>query len=224
MYLDICKNCACALLDTEVHDLGFYGFVSHPFISYSLCPTEDMKFVDIFESKENLDMIKKRIRKDIMRANSLSYIFMLLNKSYRLLYLDIIFHALPPTERSKWLSEIWVESENPNMDVNVSLEESVSLFRDDDILLDVLMEEEELEYYNSLPDEFEVYRGVAVGRIDGGLSWTDKKEVAEWFAHRFDTENEKGYVRKMKIKKEDVLAYFNRRGEDELVIDIFKYK
>ena len=42
-------------------------------------------------------------------------------------------------------------------------------------------------------------------------------EKAKWFANRFNTETKKGYVQVGIAKKEHVLAYFNTRGEDEIV-------
>ena len=66
---------------------------------------------------------------------------------------------------------------------------------------------------------FEALRsgGVAVGRNPQGLSWTQNLETAKWFANRFNTDTKKGYVQVGIAKKEHVLAYFNTRGEDEIV-------
>jgi Cys-tRNA synthase (O-phospho-L-seryl-tRNA:Cys-tRNA synthase) len=79
------------------------------------------------------------------------------------------------------------------------------------------MTEEDYEVYQSLPETFTIYRGVAVGRNPKGLSWTQNLETARWFAHRFDREDKKGYIQMGMAKKEDVLAYFNTRNEDEIV-------
>lgn len=115
--------------------------------------------------------------------------------------------------------DAWVTEENPNMDINCSLKESVQFFKKAN--KELLMEPKDYEVYKAFPETLTVYRGVAVGRIEKGLSWTANKETAEWFAHRFDNENEKGYVQSMTVSKKDILAYFNTRGEDEIVINIF---
>ena len=77
------------------------------------------------------------------------------------------------------------------------------------------MTEEEYEIYNNLPETFTVYRGVASGRNAKGMSWTQNLEVAKWFANRFNC-GKKGYIQQATANKKDVLAYFNRRDEDEI--------
>lgn len=77
------------------------------------------------------------------------------------------------------------------------------------------MELDEFEKYLSLPDAFKVYRGVATGRNPDGMSWTDNFESAEWFAKRFRND---GYIIEGIADKKNVLAYFSRRNEDEVLI------
>ena len=82
------------------------------------------------------------------------------------------------------------------------------------------MTEEELNVYNSLSDteSIEIYRGVGHGREPYGLSWTANVATAQWFAKRW--ENKDAYMLKTHCNKSDVLAYFNCRGEDELVVNV----
>jgi hypothetical protein len=80
-----------------------------------------------------------------------------------------------------------------------------------------LMTDEDYQVYEQLPETFTIYRGVAVGRNPKGLSWTQNLETAKWFAHRFDQKDKKGYIQIGTAKKENVLAYFNTRNEDEIV-------
>ena len=63
------------------------------------------------------------------------------------------------------------------------------------------MKEEEIAFLNSLPDEFEIYRGVAVGRNPNGLSWTPSEKIATWFAHRFDKRENKDTLKKDWFRK-----------------------
>jgi hypothetical protein len=62
-----------------------------------------------------------------------------------------------------------------------------------------------------LPNEMVVYRG---GNPDG-LSWTLSKEQGLWFANRFDEDLP---LCSMKIKKEDVLFFTDKREEDEVIV------
>ena len=112
-------------------------------------------------------------------------------------------------------------SENPNQDANITIEEFVQWFSQAD--RKNLMEKDELEYYNNLPETVKIYRGVAVGRAEQqGLSWTCNYETAKWFSQRFDRADEKGYIIKGEIAKKDIFAYLNGRNEDEILCNSSK--
>lgn len=111
------------------------------------------------------------------------------------------------------LSEAWVEEENPNGDINVPVSLSEKWFKK--APKELLMNLDEYETYISLPDSFTVYRGVGRGRNPEGMSWTDNLDSAKWFASRFGDD---GYVIRGIVNKSDVLAYFSRRNECEVVI------
>jgi hypothetical protein len=82
-----------------------------------------------------------------------------------------------------------------------------------------MMDEDERKTFGELPDELTIYRGYA-GKRKNGLSWTLSLEKAEWFADRFEMmTGETSYVVKGTCKKADVIAYFDRRQEDEILID-----
>lgn len=78
-----------------------------------------------------------------------------------------------------------------------------------------LMYDDEYETYTALPESFIAYRGVAPGRNPNGMSWTREYDKAEWFSNRFG----EGYVLEGTVNKKDVLAFFSRRGEEEIVIE-----
>ena len=52
------------------------------------------------------------------------------------------------------------------------------------------------------------------------MSWTRDLSKADWFSRRFGD----GYVLKGIANKKDVLAFFSRRGEEEVVIEAKKVK
>ena len=66
-----------------------------------------------------------------------------------------------------------------------------------------------------LRDSFTVYRGVQIGGTDLGMSWTLSTEKAGWFANRW---KQNGYILETEVSKSDVLAFFDTRGEKEIVI------
>ncbi|PKQ46077.1 hypothetical protein [Confluentibacter flavum] len=87
-----------------------------------------------------------------------------------------------------------------------------------------LMENDEIEYLKSLPDKVTIYRGMTKEELKSGFygcSWTLKKEVAEFFADKYNrnysTNNLKKIVVKKKILKEDIIAFLNNRDEFEVI-------
>ena len=215
------KAMALAFLNLPVEKTDYSPIVVlHPvfesgFVSAKINGKRTM--VNILESEENLRIATQVWEDNIKRANDASQIFAFIRKSYRLTFLKYIKQYLSNKDFSILLADAWVSSENPNQDINVPLKTAISWFKKAD--KKSLMNEEDYEYYQSLPETITVYRGVAVGRNPQGLSWTCNKKTAEWFANRWSEVNGKGYVQVAEVKKSNVLAYFNTREEDELVVD-----
>ena len=130
-----------------------------------------------------------------------------------LTFLKYIKKDLSLSDFSELLGECWTEEENPNGDTNVSTSMVARWFRQAD--KKVLMKNDEYKVYSELPETFTVYRGVTPGHNPDGMNWTREYDKAEWFSNRFG----EGYVLKGTAKKEDVLAFFSRRGEEEIVIE-----
>lgn len=195
-------------------------FLTHPFTnSPMICLSIDDKntFVNLLENKTNQILFRENIFKRIDEANDIYYIMMLVNKPYRLLWFKLINNYLDNKDFGNLLAEIWVDSENPNDDVNVSLKECISFFRQ--AKLKSLMNKDELKVFLELPETITVYRGVSKNRNSYGLSYTLDKDKAIWFQNRFADKNNKGFLIQKTINKNLVLAYFSRRDEDEIVVD-----
>lgn len=75
-----------------------------------------------------------------------------------------------------------------------------------------LMTPEEEVFVKKLPECFTVYRA-AYGENDGGLSWSLVKEWVEEYAKVHDR-----IVIERVVKKSEITAFFDRRGEYEIVI------
>ena len=190
--------------------------VHHPFLSSSIVtiPSKGLNMVDVLQDSEALTEYQTFMENQIDDGN-LYEIYSLIRKPYRLTFIKYCEQYLSDKNLAELLADAWVSSENPNQDVNCSIPYLVKLFKKCN--KEYLMQSEDYAVYNSLPNEFSIYRGVAVGRNPKGLSWTQNLEKAKWFANRFNTETKKGYVQVGIAKKEHVLAYFNTRGEDEIV-------
>lgn len=189
--------------------------VHHPFLSTSITCI-DYEFVDVLEDKKALKRYRKCMEEEIDKSD-LHRVYIFIRTQYRLTFIKYCEPYLSEKDLAELFADAWVSSENPNQDANCSLSYLVKMFRKCNKRY--LMQEKDYEVYQSLPNTFTIYRGVSVNRNPNGLSWTQNLKTAKWFAHRFDTIEEKGYIQTAIAKKEDVLAYFNTRNEDEIVYD-----
>ena len=120
-------------------------------------------------------------------------------------------------DASYWalLAHVWTNIEFPWNDRRLLL----TLFQSPCPERDKLMNKSEHQALARLPESFPVYRGF-IGRRAKGLSWTTDQTKAIWFAKRFANTGI-GAPRLVSgiAAKNDVLAYFTRRKESEVVID-----
>ena len=109
--------------------------------------------------------------------------------------------------------------EYANNNANVTTNELLEWFLSAD--KNYLMEQSENDFFNSLPDVVTIYRGVTDYNKGNkkALSWTLSKKTAKWFATRW---NENGYIFEAKINKENIIAYCNKRNEQEIIVDFNK--
>lgn len=78
-----------------------------------------------------------------------------------------------------------------------------------------VMSKDEREFFNRLPENLVLYRGFDQEGGWCGWSWTLDRSRAEWFARRYPGCPQ---VATIEIPKVDVLAYFNERDEQEIVV------
>ena len=212
-------------LDIEPTDIPFCVF--HPYLETSTVivaldkskpmDSHNMQIADILTDKEAHAQWREMMAEKIQNTTALRELYIMVRKSYRLTFLKYAKKFMSLKDFSHYLADAWVSSENPSQDVNCSLSLLISWFQQAD--KKVLMETEDYKVYTSLPD-----RGIALGREPNGLSWTADLEKAKWFAHRFDRGDKQGYVEAAIVNKAGVLAYFNTRDEDELVVNVRNLK
>ena len=220
--LKLVKSMALTFLHLPVKETEFSPIVvMHPIFENGFVGIKEngeFKLVNIMESEDNLEKARKQWRTNIESAKDVFQVYMFMRKSYRLTFLKHIEKYLSEKDFTALLANAWVSSENPNQDVNVNIPTLTKWFKKADKRL--LMTEEDYQVFVNLEPEFKIYRGVAIGRNPKGLSWTMNYSKAEWFANRFNTANQKGYIQEGIVKKENVLAYFNIRDEEEIVANI----
>ena len=209
-----------AMLNTEIHDTEYAPFIiSHPFANSGIAflPGKNgREMLDITSSEENRVRWREYLNKCIDQAESVFQISCMLNKPYRLAFLKYAQPHMDEKEFAQLLALCWIQTEAPNQDANVSQEEFVEMFQE--ARAEDLMNLDERRTLAELPNEIEIYRGVTEKSKDHimDMSWTMKRETAEWFANRFEG---KGKVYRAEVRKEDILAIFLGRNESEVIVD-----
>lgn len=220
--LEAVKRVARTFVYLDIHINEKIGFlVNHPYIGQIATATmEDGKLVlkDVRNEKE-LEDIRQNIVKSIDAVTSYLQFIHLVRAPYLPAFFKFTRHFLSLSDYSSFLASMWTMVEFPNADDNITAPEFVKHFRRADKTL--LMDEDEYKQYLSLPEEITVYRGIRGRGSLEALSWTLDVEKAEWFAKRW---NKGGKVYSAKAKREDVLAVFTSRNEDEIVVDYTKLK
>ena len=215
------KYCAGVLAFTKIHKTEFSPIVvQHPFTSSGIVniiiENGEPKLIDITTDIINLYQWQRTIHKKIKSSRNVFEIYMMINKPYAMTFLDIITRHLSQKDFSKILADAWISSENPNSDTNISKSELLSMFRSAEPKW--LMSKQELNTLNNLDDTITIYRGVTSYNAKNikALSWTLDKDIAKWFATRF---NENGKTYQAQIKKKYIYAYFDRRNESEIIVN-----
>lgn len=191
--------------------------VFHPFLSSSVIMDRAGKMHDLEKEPECLCEYQDMMEGFINESDIYQIYYVLISKPYCLAFLKYTMNFLSEKDLAEILACTWVSVENPNQDANCSLKYLIKIFRKCD--KKHLMTKEDYAVYDNLPETFTIYRGVSVGHNPKGLSWTRSLKTAQWFADRFNLGEEKGYIQTAVAKKENVLAYFNTRNEDEIVYD-----
>lgn len=196
---------------------GFEFIVQHPFTNSPFVQGPNREMLNLTDP-ETHKLWYQHMDEQINRASVSFILEVLLNSPWCLTWLDCVKDYLSKEDFSKYLAYSWTMQENPNQDRNVPRAKAIHWFKEADKR--VLMDEEDYKYWESLPEEVTLYRGVGRGREKYGLSWTDQEKTAIWFKNRWATEEEKGQLLKVVANKKHCLAYLNTRGEKEIVLDV----
>lgn len=112
------------------------------------------------------------------------------------------------------LGHIWTDSEN----IWQEEEQWLEYLSDERPGREHLMDEDEREAFESLPDTLTIHRGYKQDDRKMGMSWTLEVKMAEWFAARLAHHDEDDpRVVSGTIDKAKAIAYFTGRNEQEIV-------
>lgn len=238
MELDLqgCKDIATLMTQVEpvINEAYPVMLAIHPFSAYRIIhippeefdpnnlPTPEM--VDIISDLEGRKRWQKSLMERIDKAPKVEYILFLLNGPYLMNYLRLIEKYIYSEEKlADLLKYCWTNQEFPNWNERgQSLRTCLRLFKK---AKHYIMDEDERDIFDSLPEEITIYRGQYndgkhKDRPYPALSWTTDSDRAFWFVtHRYSPN---GIMYKAQIKRKDVVCYLNNRGEQELIIDYTK--
>jgi hypothetical protein len=193
---------ACVITDSPV------SMVHHPLVVSELfsnaCVNDQYRqnFQIAKEARESRDWLK--------------YI-LIHERPYRLKIFRKIADQLTDAEYWELLGGVYIDSENLRRHGTI-LHKLLTSNRPH---REQMMNGRERAHFRKLSARITIYRGYA-HRNAAGWSWTLDKAKAVWFARR--TLAGKPQLATGKVKKKDVIAYFSRRKEKEIVVDPKKVK
>lgn len=196
------------------------GAVNHPFTpSLFFRHPADGRWLNLSQPL-SYEVFRQHIAAQV-NSLSLPYIYDMVRDDFKLTWFRLVKDHMNEADFAYYLKHSWVDEEDPNQDRAVTLQEVVSYFRQANP--EYLMNSEERAYYQSLPPNITIYRGVSPHRARLGLSWTADKDMALWFKKRYES-GVKGQLLTADIRKEHVLTYIGERNEKELVVDVFSIR
>lgn len=220
--LNVVKRIAKALLDLPLQETKINFVVTHPFTNNPVTAIKEeneIKMLDL-RNPEDFKVWQEKIKIEIDKAKNTSDILLLMNKPYWLFFLSLSYEYISEKELGEVLGGFWSQVENISVDANVTSKDLVKMFGRAD--KETLMESDELERYNKLPDTITLYRGVTGynSAMKQAMSWTDDMNQALWFMNRFNSTGKELWT--IEAPKEAVIACFN--GEREYIVDLKKVK
>lgn len=135
-------------------------------------------------------------------------------RPYRIDVFDRIKHRLSDKEYWETLGWLYVDQEF----VYNQWPKLRKLLRSSRPQREFIMPEADRATFAGLPDELTLYRGFNKGN-GSGWSWTLSEEKGVWFAHRFEKLSSSPRLLVGAARKNDAIAYFGDRGEEEILID-----
>lgn len=216
--LEKIKSVARAFLYVEIAETRVDVVASHPFTNSWIVWLPGHEPIDLHDEK-NASEWRKRIGQLIDKAD-LIRVFLLMNPPYILNFLKYTARYMSDEDLGRVLGGFWNNIEQISLDTSVTGQDIISWYKRADNK--TLMDDEDRAVFNSLPDEVTIYRGVTSHnrRKTKAFSWSIDKQVAEWFAKRFDTGT--GEVWTLTVPKERILCYYGG-SEKEAIVNLYGY-
>lgn len=202
-YLEISADTVFRNPDSFIHPINHIkGFSIMDIVSF------EMQYLKMFQTKESIAMWETRFN-EMERKGDWDSLFTFADKRISLLKFMEKYKEIPKEEIVDIFASVYVRQEFGFHLLENDLIEYVFSHSE--------LSEERKERMSNLPagDELIVYRGSGDYILEG-YSWTLSIDTAEFFANRYSKE---GVIYKGKVKKSDVLDYYENRGESEVLVN-----
>jgi hypothetical protein len=202
-----------AELCAELKPYVYKSSLGSPMISHPLV-------IEIFFDPEHCALInyrlelKKQMLEEYAQAkNWLGYIFAH-ERPYRIGALCDLYRKYQVNE-PKYVKNVWIDSEN--IWQHRGLWKLIWATLPDP---QATMDPNEKAVFNLMPERVTIHRGIRHRTHNRrGMSWTRDKERASFFAGRYGGQKGlKPVVLTTEVPKKNILAYFNSRGEEEVIV------
>jgi len=226
-------------LDLYIRDYGIgMRFIKHPLLNEMVFGELDQVIPESFKKAilpkgldaktfgdayvQKINFKKQELDKAIEQQNW-DKVFMLIEKPFRLNWLEENIDLIKDDKQYyNFLKDAYMMTEFP-MNGFSNYRDLLDLFyaRENSKLM---LDKDELELLNSLPNEVKIWRGVKVDDVldddNIGLSFTLNKDKAIWFAERFSQAGvSQAILIEAVVKRDDILSIFLNRDEEEVIVN-----
>lgn len=205
--LSLCK--AMLYLPITIDD---FGIIDHPFFSSPIIYLNG-QIIDITESEKKQNIARNQMKRFLSECGDISFLVdIALNKRYYLAFLEHAHAYMTQHELGIYIKHIYNQIEGfgqlNKQRKNNFLKLLLKADKQD------LMDSEDMDFYNTLPNTVEVYRGVNGHNTKSGKVkksfwespyWTIEREQAIWFANRFANPSIEKIIYKITVPKEYII-------------------
>jgi len=163
-----------------------------------------------WHTKQRIEKIEESMNNYISKKQY-NKLFFLIEKKIALDFYIESFENIPDEQKYECFEDIYIRSEYGFSKLNKNFFLNIFKYKPKEDFRKILKVDSS--------GLVKIYRGQNTKSTpyQKAFSWTINKEKAKFFATRFDPDNGKLYVAMVKI--ENILAYIDRRGESEVIVD-----
>jgi len=170
----------------------------------------DIKVLTLYQTKLRIEKVEESMNKYISKKQY-DKLFFLIEKKITLDFYIESFENIPDEQKYKCFEDIYRRSEYGFSKLNKNFFLNIFKYKPKEDFRKILKVDSSglVKIYRGQNTESTPYKKA--------FSWTIDINAAKFFATRFDPDNGKLYEAMIKI--EDVLAYIDKRGESEVIVD-----